>query len=134
MPLGVEPPYLFETDKINDIADLKEAIPVKVDLHKEESTSRIKADDDDRNAIRDKLEKCVDPLDVCQCNNRINIVTGKFSNKNVNVEDAVLIGEARLQEFESACPTGFYHTMKRKVVATKEGKKKRGVDKMEQCE
>ena len=42
-----------------DIADLKEATLFEVDHHKEESTSRIKADSDDRNAIRDKLETCV---------------------------------------------------------------------------
>ena len=47
----------------------------------------------------------MDPLDVSQGQNLINSVTGKISNKNVNVEDAVQIGEARLQEFESACPT-----------------------------
>ena len=47
-----------------DIADLKEAISVEVDHHKEDSPSRINADDDDRKAIRDKLETCVDPLDV----------------------------------------------------------------------
>ncbi len=45
-------------------ADLKYAILVEVYHHKEEHPSIIKADDDDRNAIRDKLEMCVDPLDV----------------------------------------------------------------------
>ena len=58
-----------------DIADLKEATLVEVAHHKEESTSRIKADCDDRNAIRDKLGTCVDPLAVSQCQNLINIVT-----------------------------------------------------------
>ena len=76
----------------------------------------------------------MDPLDVSQCQIRITIVAGKFSNKNFNVEDAVPIGEAQLHEFESACPTGFYQTIKRKVVATKEGKKKREVDPMKQCD
>ena len=83
-------------------------------------------DDDDRNAIRDKLKLCVDP----QGQNRINSVTEKISNKNVNIEDAVQIGEAQLQEFEWACPTGFCQTIKRKVI----GKKKRGVGTMEQCD
>ena len=113
-----------------DIADLKEATLLEVDRHKEESTSRIKADSDDRNAIRDKLETCVDPLDVSQGQNLINIVTGKISNKNVNVQ----IGEGQLQEFESACPTGFYQTIKMKVITMKEGKKQRGADPMEQCD
>ena len=96
---------------------------VEVDQHKEESTSSIKADSDDRNAIRDKLDTCVDPLDVSQGQNLINIVTWKISNKNINVEDAVQIGEAQLQEFESACPTVFYQTIKKKVITMKEGKK-----------
>ena len=52
---------------------------------------------------------------------------------NINVEDAVQIGEAQLQQFESACPTGFYQTIKRKVITKKEGTKKRGADPMEQC-
>ena len=70
----------------------------------------------------------MDPLDVSQGQHLINSVTKKISNKNVNIEDAVQIGEAQLQEFEWACPTGF--TIKRKVI----GKKKRGVGKMEQCD
>ena len=117
-----------------DIADLKEVISVEVDHHKEDSPSIINADNDDRNAIRDNLETCVDPLGVSQGHNRIAIVTGKFSNKNVNVEDAVQIGETQLQEFELVCLTGFYQTNKRNVVATKEGKKKRGVDPIEQSD
>ena len=72
----------------------------------------------------------MDPLDVSQGQNLINSVTEKISNKNVNIEDAVQIGEAQLQEFEWACPTGFYQTIKRKVI----GKKKRGVGTMEQCD
>ena len=48
-----------------DIADLREPTVVEVDHevdhHKDESTSIIKTDADDRNAIRDKLETCVDP-------------------------------------------------------------------------
>ena len=77
-----------------DIAYLKEATLFEVDHHKEESHSIIKADDDNRNAIRDKLDTCVVPLDVAQGKNLINIVTVKISNKDVNVEDAVQIGEA----------------------------------------
>ena len=75
------------------IAYLKEATLFDVEHHKEESHSRIKADDDNRNAIRDNLDTCVDPRDVSQSQNLINIVTVKMSNKNVNVEDAVQIGE-----------------------------------------
>ena len=78
----------------------------------------------------------VDPLDVSQGQNLINIVTGKISNKNVNVAlaEAVQIGEVQLQEFESACLTGVYQTIKRKVITMKEVKKQRGADPMEQCD
>ena len=107
-----------------DIADLKAATVVEIDHHKEEYPSRMEADNDDMNAIRDKLESCVYPIDISQGHNRINIVTGKISNKNVNVEDAVQIGEAQLQEFESVCLTGFYQTTKGKVITMKVGKKK----------
>ena len=73
---------------------MKEATLFEVDHHKEEYHSRIKADDDNMNAIRDKLDMCLDPLDVAQGQNLINIVTVKMSNTNFNVEDAVQIGEA----------------------------------------
>ena len=61
-----------------DNIDLKEATLVEEDLHKE-YPSRIKTDGDDRNAIRDKLETCVDPLDASQGQTLINIVTGMMS-------------------------------------------------------
>ena len=109
---------MFETDKGH--CWLERATLFEVDHHKEESPSIIKTDDDCRNAFRDKLEKCVDPLDVSQGQDIINSVTGKINNKNVNVEDAVHIGEAQLQEFESACPTGFYQMIKRKVRRSEE--------------
>ena len=47
----------------------------------------------------------MDPLDVSQGQNLINIVSGKISNEHINVEDAVQIVKVQLQEFESACPT-----------------------------
>ena len=92
MPLGIEPPYLFETDKGHCL--LERGHLIRSRHLKEESHSIIKADDDNMNAIRDKLDTCVDPLDVSQGQNLINIVTVKISNKNVNGEDAVQIGEA----------------------------------------
>ena len=98
--IPIEPPYLFETDKGHYLLERATLFEVHVGHHKEEAPSIIKTDDDDRNAIRDKLDACVDPLDVSQCQNIINIVIVKISNKNVNVEDAVQIGEAQLQEFE----------------------------------
>ena len=90
LPLGIEPTYLFETDK--GLCWLERATLFEVDHHKEESPSIIKTDDDDRNAIRDKRDTWMDLPDVSQGQNLINIVTGKISNKNVSVEeDAVQI-------------------------------------------
>ena len=54
-----------------------------------------------------------------------------ISNKNLNV---VQIGESKLQEFGSACPTVFYQSIKRKIITVKEGKKERGMVPMEQCD
>ena len=44
-----------------DIADLKEATLFEVDHHKEESTSRIKADSGDRNYQRQAGDVCGSP-------------------------------------------------------------------------
>ena len=45
-----------------------------------------------------------------------------------------VLPSCQLQELESACPTGFYQTIKRKIITMKEGKKQRGADPMEQCD
>ena len=65
----------------------------------------------------------MDPVDVSQGQNRINIVTAKISKKNVQIGEAHM----QLQEIQSVCPTGFYQTIKRKVVTMKNGIQWNGV-------
>ena len=60
LSLVIAPPYLLETDTGH--CWLERTTLFEVDHHKEQSTSIINTDDDDRNAIRDNLELCVDPL------------------------------------------------------------------------
>ena len=73
----------------------------------------------------------ITPNEQALCRWSLNLhICSRLTQDIADFEDAVQIGEAQLQEFEWACPTGFYQTIKRKVI----GKKKRGVGTMEQCD
>ena len=84
--------------------------------HKEESQARIELDGKDREGIHQKLEKCIDPLDhTSHPDAIINITTGEIGSQNVNVHDAVSIGEEILRDFERIWPEEFYSTIPKKV-------------------
>ena len=62
--------------------------------HEEESTGRIETDATDRNALRDKMDVSIDPVDPDQHpdDGLINIVTGNVvSDPKVNVDKAITI-------------------------------------------
>ena len=79
--------------------------------HKEESRGRIKTDAIDRNALKDKIEMSIDPLDPEQHpeNGLVNIVTGKVvSDPKVNVHQAIAIATAEMNSFEAGWPASFH--------------------------
>ena len=85
--------------------------------HKEESKARILADATDRAGLRQKLETCTDPMDPKEHpeGSLVNIVSRKLAPASVNVENAVMIGEAMLKDFENTWPEGFYSTISKTV-------------------
>ena len=56
-------------------------------------SSRISSDESDRKKIREKLQTCIDPLDVIQLKDNVlvNIYSGKIADKSVNVYNSVNI-------------------------------------------
>ena len=96
-----------------------------VTTHKEEKPSRIRADNQDRVNIREKLQLSIDPLDSSDhpADGIVNVVTGLIAPTSLNVEQAVEIGKAQMISFENALPTGFYETISKKVVTMNSTKK-----------
>ena len=87
--------------------------------HKEEMPSGIKADAHERNALHEKLELVIDPLDPEQHKDGLlNAVTGKVVNHpSVNVNNAIMLGGKQMEKFEESWPDGFHDTIP-KTVAT----------------
>ena len=92
--------------------------------HREESASRQKSDDEDRQNIRNRLKTCIDPLN-CPSNadQVVNVVTSKVGPQSVNVDDAVALGHAQMVRFEQAMPEGFHSALTSTVVTMSAGKK-----------
>ena len=86
-------------------------------FHKEEGKARIQADAKDWAGLSQKLDSCVDPLDPegHPDGSIVNIVSGKIAPESVNVDNAVMIGEAMLEDFEKSWPEGFYSSISKKV-------------------
>ena len=110
-----------------DVYNMRDENETKdVRYHKEEGCGRIKADSADRNKIRDKLDICIDPLDHSQHPTQIvNIVTGVLCSENVDVDQAVTLGNTKRIEFEDKWPDGFHSTISKCVTTMHETKKRR---------
>ena len=63
--------------------------------HKEETPGRMKLDQADRKNLRDKLELCIDPLDMTKLSGElVNVVTGQITNHAaVNPDKALQLGK-----------------------------------------
>ena len=86
--------------------------------HKEESKGRIKTDATDRNALKEKLDMSIDPLDPEQHpeDGLVNIVTGKVvSDPKVNVDQAITIATCEMNSFEAGWPASFHGPIQKKV-------------------
>ena len=71
-----------------------------------------------------KLAECIDPLDSTgHPPSLFNILSGKVANSSVNVNDAVQIGQAYMQEFTNKLPEGFHDPIRSSVVTMATSKK-----------
>ncbi len=84
--------------------------------HKEEATARKVSDKKDRDGLVKKMETCINPLDPDSHPEQIvNVATGILSTPQVNVSNAIAIGEKQQKEFEESLPAGFWDTIKKEV-------------------
>ena len=74
----------------------------------------VKCDRQDRHALRNKLELCIDSLDPGKhaSGGLVNIVTGMVgTHASVNVDDAVKLGHTQMGSFKKTWPEGFHDTI-----------------------
>ena len=85
--------------------------------HKEEAKAMIHADAKDRAGLCGKRDSCIDPMDskAHPEGSIVNIVSGKLAPASVNVENAVMIRETILEDYEKTWPEGFNNTISKKV-------------------
>ena len=85
---------------MKDMADLKDSSSVDITSHKEELPSRIKYDENDRKVIIEKLKLCIDPMNTAgQASALVNTVSGRICPDEINVHDAVDLGQAEMEEY-----------------------------------
>ena len=93
--------------------------------HKEEQSSRIKTDQNDRSKIRSMLETCIHPLECATHPDGalMNIVTGEIAHPEANVADALQLGKQALILFRTRWPSSFHETLT-KIIIPMDSKKK----------
>ena len=103
----------------NDIDEIKDGKRENVVItHKEERNPRIKEDSDDRKNLRETLSTCIDILDPSHHPDTgiINVFSGRIiDDPSLNAHDAVVIGAAEQQAFESKWPASFHCRIAKKV-------------------
>ena len=82
--------------------------------HKEDGNKRRKLDFDDRETISSELAKHSHPL-TNPCEVLYNIVNGQVAPTEVNVDDAVDIGQTMAGSFRNTLPNGFHGEISNKV-------------------
>ena len=88
--------------------------------HKEEMPGRIKYDALDRNALREKIELSIYPLDPEQHQvELVNVVV----HTAVKVNNAAILGENQMETFEKSWPGGFHDTITKKMITMADNRK-----------
>lgn len=95
------------------------------DYHKEEATARITSDKKDREVLKSKVEICIHPLKPeLHPEQLVNVANGTVGTSQINVDQAVSIGQSQLLDFEKDLPAGFWKSIERKIktmAVTKKG-------------
>lgn len=91
--------------------------------HKEEGNKWKTLDSDDWMKIREEMQKCTNPLIKEQPGHLINIVNGCVAESNVNVHNAVEIGDSMTTNFIAKLPDGFHKPLHSKVFTMETVKK-----------
>ena len=103
--------------------------PRDVLRHKEEGSSRMQADNTDREKIKNKLLNCINPFaPESHPTGLVNIVTGRVSSDPVNVDSSVQLGQGLMQRYASGWPNSFHQPLSKPIVSMAFSKKQNTVD------
>ncbi len=92
------------------------------DVHKEGGGSRRKLDAADRQLLRTAFNKHTHPFKATT-ESPINIINGCVADKNVNVHNAVTIGQQIVAEITASLPAGFYKSLRSRVITMETAQK-----------
>jgi hypothetical protein len=103
---------------MKDVTEMRETRrKTTVTEHKEEMPSRIQSDGVDRAKLKDRLSTCIDPLQPdSHPPGLINIVNGRLSPDNVNVDVSVRIGTDQMNDYQLLWPESFNKPLTKQVV------------------
>ena len=101
------PVMAYMSDTMVSLYSEEAASDIKTTKHKEEGSKRQKLDSDDLQKIVSELAKHSHPL-IVDSPDLYNIVNGQIVPDEVNVVDAVSIGEQMAIVFKNSLPTGFH--------------------------
>ena len=91
-------------------------------VHKEEAKRRKELDTEDRKKLHEQLANFSHPLH-CDSDKLFNIENGQCASEEINVHNALQIGEKQMKEFIKNLPDGF-HLVIEKLVKTMQQMKK----------
>ena len=113
-----------------DLTSMKDGQRHKVmTMHKEESKSRIKSDNADREKLKSTLATFIDPFDsTSHADGVVNIANGLVSPNSVNVDNSLEIGHQQMTEFEAGWPDSFHRSLKKNVITMPAIKKSIQID------
>jgi hypothetical protein len=106
---------ILSLDNMFESEDTDEEFDQTKQKHKEEGKKRRIMDAEDRQKIRNELQKHTHSLKT-KSDKILNIVNGRLANTKVNAHKAIEIGQSMAQTFKSQLPGGFYEPIKKEVV------------------
>jgi len=101
-----------------DLESLKSGTRCSITSHKEERKLCVKSDTEDRLHIREALSTCIDIFDhkTHPTTGLVDIYSGQVvDDSEVNVHEALHIGESDKVNYEKLCPDGFHGTLTKNV-------------------
>ena len=121
--MGLDNVYISDTaDRIEGqtIEVVDEVVHKK--NHKEEATKRKELDKEDRMKLLEFFTNNFHPL-LFESDKLFHIVNGQCALEDINVANALLIGQQQMKEFEKNLPKGFHLAIERRIKTMKHMKK-----------
>ncbi len=105
--MTLRPELVHVADRVEFIYSQDPPVDASIKQHKEELPHRRHVDSNDRKLVSDEVNKYLHPLNSQQ-HQLFNVVSGQIAPSQVNVAEALTIGETMEMEFINKLPNGFH--------------------------